>query len=194
MTANIIHNIAETERYKLLCEQIDAQKLDVVLWNAVTNFDAKTNISKAHKQIVQWAKEKGKKEVLIMEDDVLFPAKDGFQYFLERKPESFDVYLGGIYVGSNRLKQDGKIKFHFSALHCYIVYEKFYDTFLGIDEVQSLDNSLSKLAILGLADIRCCYPFAAIQQELPSTNIQGSVYRHSDFNFNKHLVYGFNNE
>lgn len=190
MTANIIHNIAETERYKLLCEQIDKQKIEAILWTAMLGYDAKTNISKAHKQIVRWAKEKGKKEVLIMEDDILFPAEDGFQYFLNKKPKEYDVYLGGIYLNNQKLKEDGKIKFIFSALHCYIVHEKFYDTFLEIDEVQSLDNSLSKLAILGLADIKCCYPMAAVQQELPSSNIKGAIYRHSDF-FTTNNVYGF---
>lgn len=190
MVANIIHNIADTERYKLLCEQLDRQNIQSVLWSGILGFDAKTGISKAHKQIVQWAKEKCKKEVLIMEDDVLFPAEDGFQYFLKSKPDNFDVYLGGVYLGWDKL-QDGRVKRHFSGLHCYIVHQKFYDTFLEIDEVQSLDNSLAKLAILGLADIRVCMPMACVQQEIPSTNYKGVIYRHSDFGFNKNNVYGF---
>lgn len=193
MIANIIHDINQTERYKLLCEQLDRQKIESVIWNSITGFEAKTNISKAHKMIVKWAQVKKKKEVLIMEDDVLFPADDGFDFFLKNKPIEFDVYLGGVYLGNDKLK-DGKIKSHFSGLHCYLVHQKFYDTFLEIDETQSLDNSLAKLAILGLADIRCCYPMAAIQQELPSTNFEGVIYRHEDFKFNKHSVYGFDNE
>ena len=66
-----------------------------------------------------------------MEDDVYFPAQDGFEYFLKNKPDDFDIYLGGIYLGSDKVKEmNQRIRHRFSGLHCYIVHERFYDTFL----------------------------------------------------------------
>ena len=107
MVANIIHNIENTDRYKLLCEQLDRQNIQAILWNAILGFDAKTGISKAHKQIVADAQMKGKKEVLIMEDDVYFPHEHGFKIFLDGIPKNkdFDIYLGGVYVVDGILNQ-----------------------------------------------------------------------------------------
>ena len=56
--------------------------------------------------IVQWAKDNGLKEVCIAEDDLGFTCDDAWRYYLENKPEKFDVYIGGSYVIDNNQYRD----------------------------------------------------------------------------------------
>ena len=152
---NIIHNHNRHERLETLTYELARQGIDDwKLWNAIFDTPVCKGVSRAHKQIVQHAKDSGWPEVIIAEDDIKFPAEDGYKYFLSKKPKHFDLYLGGIYRGEIK---DGKTT-DFSGLHLYIIHEKFYDTFLGIDETKHLDTELA-----GKGDYHVCYPFAAIQ-------------------------------
>lgn len=127
---------------------------DYRFWDGIVDNPVCKGVSKAHKQIVAYAKQYELPEITIAEDDIKFPAEDGYEYFLSKKPEDFDLYLGGIYRGEIK---DGKTT-DFSSLHLYIIKAKFYDTFLGIDETKHLDTELA-----GKGDYHVCYPFAAIQ-------------------------------
>lgn len=152
---NIIHNSDRPNRYQTLMYELKRQQIpDYRLWPAIIDNPVCKGVSKAHKQIVQFAKEYNFPEITIMEDDIKFPAVDGFKYFLSKKPEDFDLYLGGIYRGEIK---DGKTT-DFSGLHLYTISAKFYDIFLGIDETKHLDTALA-----GLGDYHVCYPFSAIQ-------------------------------
>jgi hypothetical protein len=141
---------------------------DYRIWPAVFDSPICKGVSKAHKQIVRCLR--NLPEIIIAEDDIKFPAEDGFEYFLKRKPEDFDLYLGGIYRGEIK---DGKTT-DFSGLHLYIIKQKFYDTFLSINEEKHLDTELK-----GKGDYHVCYPFAAIQYsgysdvERAKTNFEG---------------------
>lgn len=190
MTANIIHNITETERFQLLIQQIEKQKINPVIWTGMLGFETKTNISKAHKQVVKWAKEKGKSKVLIMEDDVLFYADDGYDYFLENEPPDYDIYLGGLYYSKEKISEQNKKVKQFNGLHCYMLHSRFYDEFLNIDETQSLDIALGNLAAIGQCKIKCVYPFAALQQEIFSTNLNYKI--NNERILREYKVYGAN--
>lgn len=130
---------------------------DYQLWPAifVQHKPRCIGINAAHKQIVRYAKENNLPEILIFEDDVRFPAKDGFQYYLSKKPDDFDLYIGGVYRGD--LDENGVTQ-KFTALHCYIIKQKFYDTFLNTRDDIDIDHALT-----GLGKFVVCYPFAAIQ-------------------------------
>ncbi len=153
----------------------------------------KGNIAEAHKQIVRVAMYKVEERVLICEDDVMFMADDGFDYFLSKYDESADVFLGGCYVGKEQLPNEGSVVKRFSGMHLYIVHSRFYKTFLSLDcSNESIDNALSRLALAGKAKIVCCYPFAAIQQEMfKSTNPIMKGVKHSHRQFNSTNTYGF---
>lgn len=188
---NIIHNSKRVDRRKLL--QIEFEKLkikdeEVKLWDAVTDLGSTTNnINAAHKMIVQDAKDRGMAEVTIAEDDFFFPSQDGLEFFLKNKPISFDVYLSGIYVGFEPLNDNNNKVGFFSGLHFYIVHSKFYDNFLSLNPNNAIDGEIGQMALKGLADVYCCYPMAAIQQETPSDNNNGIVFSHRRFNRTKVL-------
>lgn len=137
------------------------------IWPAITyaNLPRRSGISAAHKQIVRWAMEEGLPEVLIFEDDIRFPAIDGFKYFLSKKPkEDFDLYLVGVYRGD--IAEDGTTK-RFTGMTGYIIHERFYDIFLGVDERLDIDGAMAHLGLYFI-----CYPFAAIQHSGFSINMQ----------------------
>ena len=168
---NIIHNQYRPDRWATLMHELKRQGIDdYKIWPSIFDNPICKGVSRAHKQIVQSAKDENLPEIIIAEDDIKFPAEDGFKYFLSKKPKDFDLYLGGIYRGEIK---DGKTT-DFSSLHLYIISQKFYDTFLGIDENKHLDTELA-----GKGDYHVCYPFAAVQYsgfsdvERSKTNFEG---------------------
>jgi hypothetical protein len=189
--AHIIHDWSAYERAVILAGEMAKLGIAYSLWPAWVSKPVHVGISKAHKQIVYWAKTNGLEEVLIGEDDVHFPAgRKGFEYFLENKPKDYDIYLAGVYVGREGLKEDRQLK-RFAGMHFYFVHSRFYDKFLALDETQSIDNALGVLAIMGQAKIYSLYPMAAIQHENVSAT-SGCVFYHKFF-FNENNVYGFGN-
>lgn len=185
----IIHNYSDEGRTETLLKELERCRIkEATLWNAVMESPAHVGIIRSHKNIVRWARDNNMPEVVIAENDFYFPSKKGYEYFMSWTPQYFDMYLAGIYVGRDKLKESRKV-IRFSGLHFYIIRKQFYETFLGLDETYSLDNQLSVLAQLGLATIYSVYPMACIQHEnLSSTS--GCVFKHKFF-FDKDNVYGF---
>jgi hypothetical protein len=149
---------------ELLLDQLDKQSItDYFIWEGIvdTKITAR-GISKAHKQIVQYAKKNQLPEVLIAEDDLKFTSKGAFTFFLENKPSDFDLYLSSIYLGN--IKYDNTVD-DFSGLTFYIVREKFYDIFLSRPEHDNLDRLMK-----GLGKFFVCKPFTVIQHEGFSDN------------------------
>jgi hypothetical protein len=165
MTAQIIHDPARAQPNTTLDAEIKRQNIDAEAWPCLYDSNSVVrSINLSHKQIVQWAKDSGLPEVCIMEEDVWFPASNGWQYFLQCKPtEEFDLYLSGAY-GLNPLalkrisKEPGAAEIHnFVGLHCYIIRQRYYDKFLALPEDQHIDHQP------GLGVFYVCYPFAALQ-------------------------------
>lgn len=104
------------------------------------------------------AKERNLPQVCIMEDDVCFPAKDGFAYWMTWEPENYDIYLAGTY-GSR------KPCLYPIGLHCYLIRSRFYDAFLNVYPTKHIDTAME-----GLGRFEVCYPMAAIQRPGWSAN------------------------
>jgi hypothetical protein len=152
----IIHNDVQTLRYETLLRELRGQGIDkyeifpsVYHWKSV-----KRGINLAHKSVVEYGKLRGEVETCVMEDDIRFCGSGAFEYFLEHKPKEFDLYLAGIYVGEII---DGKVK-EFCGFHCYIIHERFYDTFLELPLDEHIDN-----ACRGKGEFYVCDPFIAVQ-------------------------------
>lgn len=161
MKINVIHNPENKERGVKMFSEILRQTARplIVFWPAIYDTPTCKGISRAHKQIVR--AHLNEPEVIIMEDDVRIPSEKGLEYFLENKPDDFDLYLSGVYTGSPK---DGIVK-TFSGLHLYIVNQRFYETFLKADENKPLDRGLA-----GKGLFKVCYPYAAIQYNGYSEN------------------------
>jgi hypothetical protein len=96
MDLNIIHDDRIIGRIEPLIEQCEKYGIGYKVWAAIIDKPkVLENITASHKMIVQWAKDNGLKEVCIAEDDLGFTCDDAWRYYLENKPEKFDVYIGG---------------------------------------------------------------------------------------------------
>ncbi len=164
MIPQIIHRKEDTERLPRLLHELEQQGIsEYELWDGIwDNYSTVRGINLAHKQIVDYARLKKLPEVLIFEDDIRFCGKGAFNHFLETKPESFDLYLGGIYLGD--IDENNRTK-SFSGLHCYIVHSRFYDTFLSTPDDEHIDRILSNLG-----EYYVSYPFTSIQYNGRSSN------------------------
>jgi hypothetical protein len=160
---NIIHG-GYSSRIPILQNELFNQEIfDYKIWEGLHDKDSVvTAINKSHKMIVWDALEKGLEEVCIFEDDVKFTDFGAWDYFLQNKPKSFDLYLGGIYLGD--ILPNNTVK-SFTALHCYIIHSKFYATFLSTPDNQHLDRSLDNLG-----DYHICNPMVAVQYDGWSAN------------------------
>lgn len=161
MILHILYDDRRIERWEPLMNELSRQRImDYKIWTPV--YDEKNvvrSINLSHKQIVQDAKNKGLKEVIIAEDDIFFPAEDGWQYFLDNKPEDYELYLACSYGG---YKDKQPIGFHLYAIH-----EQFYDAFLSTPDDQHIDIAMWWL---GKDKFFFCYPFPALQRAGFSSN------------------------
>lgn len=139
--------------------ELERQGIEAKIVTPVYNSESvEKSINLSHKNMVRMAKAQNLPEVCILESDAQFPAPDGWQYFLENKPATFDIYLGGAY-GLSGLQPGARRIISWEGMHCYIIHSRFYDRFLSVPEDQHID-----VAMDGLGVYYVCYPFAAIQR------------------------------
>ena len=171
MKLNIILDDRKPERYGLLLGEMIRQGItDYEFFPCHIVPSVVESINLSHKMIVRKAKEEGLTEVCIAEDDLMFPAKDGWDFFLSNKPKEFDLYLAASYippVSNNKI----------CGFHLYIVAEKFYDRFLSVPDNVHIDTEMNNLK----GDYKFCYPFPALQRPGFSSNNK------TDVNYNKIL-------
>lgn len=170
---NVISNPKRPHKVERMQREMVRQGIvDYKVWPSIHIADkpVRTAISKAHKQIVEWAANEEIKEVCIFEEDVFFPAEDGWQYFLNNKPENYDLYLGGVSRGTI----ENGVTRRYSGQFCYFIHERYYDTFLRTDEKMDIDGAQS-----GRGKFYVCEPFAAFCYPGWSDNVKGVMdYSH----------------
>ena len=158
MRINVISGgSASSSRRESLVKEFESNDItDYEIWDGV--FDTRSivkSINHSHKLIVEYAQLLKWEEVCIAEDDLRFSHKDSFRYFLDQKPEKYDIYLSSIYHGD--ISPENTVK-SFCGLHLYIVHSNFYDTFLSLPSEAHIDQSMS-----GLGLFKVCNPFIAYQ-------------------------------
>ena len=163
MTLHIIHLSERKDRWQILQNELEEQKIhDYRIWEGIVHEVARIGIAKSHKKIVQFAKENYLPNILIGEDDLKFTAPGAFDFFLNRIPTSFDLYLAGIIYG--KIKNDNSVD-DYSGTMLYLVNEKFYDQFLSLSEEKHLDRVMASKG-----KFIVCNPMAAIQHNGYSNN------------------------
>jgi len=170
---NIIFDERRYEKYQPLVEELWRQQItDFEIFPCILGHNVVKSINLSHKMIVRKAKEEGLKEVCIVEDDVMFPAVDGWKYFLKNKPDNYDIYIGGTYLidGPDNWKPP-LIKVNaYVGNHLIIINERYYDKFLSVPDDKHIDTIQE-----GLGDFYVCFPFAALQRPGFSSNAMINV-------------------
>jgi hypothetical protein len=160
---NVIHLDHRQDRLELLAAELKTQNLKACIWPGIPDSkDPKRGISQAHKRIVVWAKEQQLPSVMIAEDDIKFTAPGAFDHFMKNQPADFDLYLGGIYYG--KIKEDNSVD-DFAGIMLYTIHERFYDTFISVDEQEHIDRGLA-----GMGRFVVCNPIVALQHNGYSDN------------------------
>jgi hypothetical protein len=185
MEIHVLYDNRRVEKWEPLMEEFRQQGIDPTkIWEPVFAKTVVESINLSHKAIVRYAKDNNLKEVCIIEDDCFWPARDGWQYFLNKKPDEFDIYLAGCYA---RILLDGDISISrtkmsngmiycgeqikgFTGLHCYIISNKYYDTFLATTQDGHIDTLQD-----GRGDFVVCHPMAALQRPGWSSNNMAQV-------------------
>ena len=126
-------------------------------------------ISKAHKQIVQHAKDNGLSCCFIAEDDFKL-GPGGWKVFTESMPDEFDIYLAG--VSGGHVNEETKDVATWSGMFLYCVHHRFYDAFLSANEEENIDRWLSGKGLTAIEGMlgrkpvyKVCYPMAAITRD-----------------------------
>jgi hypothetical protein len=99
--------------------------------------------------------------VCIAEEDIKFFGNGAWQYYLDNKPDDFDIYLGMFFLGN----PDGNVITDFTGLTLYTVSQKFYAKFLTTPDDDHLDRLLK-----GLGKFVCCPKFVCTQYNGVSGN------------------------
>jgi len=138
---HIIHLSNQVDRIEGLLADLKVQGLtNVRFWEGIIVPERPSlGIARAHKQIVQFAKDAKLESILIGEDDLEFTAPGAYQYFMEQTPLDFDLYLGTISGG--KINDDNLVT-DFSGLHFYTIHNRFYNEFLATPEMGALDRCL----------------------------------------------------
>lgn len=161
---NIIHLPHRRDRFYCLQKELSEQQItNVKIWNRIPDKELPCRgISRAHKQIVSWAKQNKLEEVWIAEDDIEFSAPGAFDYFVSQKPDDFDIYLGGIIWGT--IQEDHTVK-DFAGATLYVASDRFYDTILNLPEDRDFDRAMA-----GMGKFIICEPMVACQHDGYSDN------------------------
>lgn len=117
-------------------------------------------VNMAHKKVVQYAKDNGLEMVTIAEDDIVFSAVGAWEYYIEKMPESFDVYFGMVYSGNIVC---GRVFDYLAGLTLYTVHSRFYDKYLALPVMNHIDRLLGTLA--NENEFYVCDPFVCEQSD-----------------------------
>ena len=170
MQLNIIHLAHRRDRWLRLKKELRNQAIsNYKIWDGIVDpYIPARGISKAHKQIVQYALKYNLPEVLIAEDDLKFTDIGAFEFFLKNKPAEYDLYLSSIYYG--KLDETNIVE-DFSGLTFYIANRRFYEKLLSIPEHDNLDRLLNHKGRFIV-----CNPFPVIQHNGFSDNTKHYCY------------------
>jgi len=159
------------EKYENIIKELSAQKItNYEIWPCLLYPDVVKAISCSHKMIVEDAKEKGLEECFIGEDDLMFPSKGGWKYFMDNKPKDYHIYSAASYLSFPRPQNECLINVEcIVGFHLYAIHSSYYDRFLSSPEDKHIDTcqQSDKMYVI--------YPFAALQRRGYSANNKAIV-------------------
>lgn len=172
---NVLNLISRPDRLEQFDKQSKEQGFEYRKWEGIVMPQVPfVGISRAHKAIIQDAKDRRLPKVTVCEDDCVFSSPNAFKYYWDNEPESADLYLGGCYKS---LIKDRRMLFGFSALTMYTVYGRFFTDFLLMKEMNHLDRELGRFAYK--YEYIVCQPMIVTQSEGWSDNrLQFENYDH----------------
>lgn len=142
---NILHLPHRKDRYENILKQSKDQGFNFKIWEGVlSKSNPKIEITKAHKRIIQAAKDNNQRMVFVAEDDFSFTCVGAWEYFINNIPESFDLFFGLVYQGT--VVNNRVINGMSGVMTLYCCHERFYNYFLSIPDDVHVDRYLGQQA------------------------------------------------
>jgi len=172
----IVHTInlnKREDRLLSISKQAKQQGFALKVWDGEEGDIPYKNINKAFKKVVSYAKENNLGEIFIAEDDCVFSSYQSFEYFIKKKPENFDLYLGMVY--SAQVDDCHRILNGYSGNTLVCIHKNFYDFFLSAPNDVHMDRWCGQHAFEKLYYV--CHPFVCKQLNGYSDNRRAnSIY------------------
>lgn len=174
---NVIHDNRVFGRIEPLIEEFEKYGIEYKIHEAC--IDKKTvleSITESFRRIIQYAKDEGLSEIIIAEDDLHFPCDGAWEYFLNNKPDEYDVYVGGSYLIHNEWEYKPTVVKvpEWVGNHLIIVHEKYYDKWLASKPDGHIDTEQR-----GKGDFYVCFPYAALQRPSKSANCNNQMVNYN---------------
>lgn len=169
----VLNCIVLPQRRDQIKSEVDRLGIEHKFWDATILPNTIQAISLSHKKIVKWAMENNLKEVAIAEDDCLFTSLNSWKYFLENKPDDFDLYLGNYYSG---VKMPDNTLHGFAGLTCYIIHSRYYQQFLSTPINKNIDKAQAGFG-----------KFVVCQPEIARQRVGYSFHRRKEVNDDHYL-------
>ena len=176
-TINLSHR---KDRLLSIATQAKEQGFALKIWEGVYEGKmsiTRDNINKSFRKIVQFAKDNEEEYVIIAEDDCIFHSSFSFDYYIEKIPEDFDIYLGMIYSGQEN--EEHRIMNGYAGNTLICIHNRFYDFFLSMPTNVHVDHWLGNFAYKFKYYV--CYPYICKQLNGYSDN------KKRDFNYDVYL-------
>jgi GR25 family glycosyltransferase involved in LPS biosynthesis len=146
-----------TDRWEKCKEQFDKLGIEVERFSAVDGntenhglghpFDSELAGAISHTRVIEKAKQLGLKNVLVLEDDVVFhdDVQELFEKYAKQLPKDWDgVLFGGNHVAPTTFENRNIVKLQRSyALHAYAINAKAYDPITNYMNSQ-IDESIKR--------------------------------------------------
>lgn len=146
-----------TDRWEKCKEQFDKLGIEVERFSAIDGntenhglghpFDSELAGAISHTRVIEKAKELGLKNVLVLEDDVVFhnDVQELFEKYAKQLPKDWDAVLfGGNHVAPTTIENRNLAKLLRSyALHAYGVNAKAYDSIINYMNLK-INDSIKK--------------------------------------------------
>lgn len=129
------------ERREAVIKEMELEKCSYRFFDGITGPVAKTNISRAHKSVIQYAKDSGMEAVCVAEDDLQFTGTGAWKYFLDNIPEEYDIYLSSYYPDGKH--DENFVVSNFRGMTLFLCHSRFYDKFLSLPEHMHVDGAIS---------------------------------------------------
>lgn len=165
---------------------VDGNELDLTnIKYKPTLLKGELGILETHLKLLQEAKDAGLKEIVIMEDDVVFTDEvSKFDEYFNEIPKDWDmIFVGGNHIYGNTpnvitdrvLKVNGTV-----AIHCIIIRESVMDVILAIAKGRQKQIDGYYADIQKGYNVYCFTPNMALQYE-DFSDIQGKTVNYDQF-------------
>lgn len=146
---NVINLSRRTDRTLSIVQESKNQNFAIKFWEGIDEPErryTKKAICISHKRIIQYASANNLPYCLIAEDDLEMFGEGAFQYYMDNKPEDYDLYCATIFDGEVEPETNRILNGMSATMSLYCVHSRFYSVILNdVADDDHIDRALGML-------------------------------------------------